>query len=336
MGSIRKTIQNLFNPLPLSFLQRLAPRPVIHLFYHLVSPQPQPHVRHLYPFRPVDAFEQDLIFIKEHFEPISYSQILQKQDSRSNKHKIAVTISFDDGFAECFTYAQPLLLRYNIPCIFFLATNFIDNQSMYYRNKVSLCIEQVENRADQDLNDTLANLNVNFKLDLRSCQEFRTWVKTITAEPVVDQVCSIIGVDVLAYLETKLPYLTTEQVKTLSAEGFTIGAHSRQHHKLGRLPQEKMAEEILESCRWVVERTGQEQVPFSFPNSGDGVERNFLENLRQQNPQVGLIFDTKGLKKDRSFIVNRIWVEAPRLNPDGRTPLEQAMKQAYAIYLSGE
>jgi peptidoglycan/xylan/chitin deacetylase (PgdA/CDA1 family) len=152
-------------------------------------------------------------------------------------------------------------------------------------------------------------------------------------EGEVERLCQAVGVDVPVYLAQRKPYLTREQIRELVSDGFTIGAHSRRHIKLNRLSQEQVVEEILESCLAIGGMTGNAGVPFSFPNSGDGLDRDFLARIRQDHRAVGLYFDTKGLRQDRPFIVNRIWAESPKFSPGGKSAMPEILRRAYQDHL---
>ena len=341
----RNTFRRPLASLPYAVQKGLLPRQVIALFYHLVSEKPLPHVAHLYPYRPLHLFEQDLVYVKENYQPVSYPQLVErkiagspasrtagspkKRTTGSPKNRTAVHISFDDGFAECFTLARPLLLKYAIPCTFFLTTDFLDNARMYYRNAVSLCIDKV--LAENGMG-SISQLNQEFGLALAGNVDFVRWIKSLTGEALVEKVCACLGIDTRAYLADQQPYLTTAQVQALAADGFTLGAHTCRHQKLARLSREEVEHEIVESCQIVAEISGQDSVPFSFPNSGEGVDRQFLADLRRRNPVIGLVFDTKGLRPERDHILNRIWVESPKLNPGGEHSLPVVLKNAYRDY----
>ncbi|NJN43533.1 MAG: polysaccharide deacetylase family protein [Anaerolineae bacterium] len=88
----------------------------------------------------------------------------------------------------------------------------------------------------------------------------------------------------------------------MQEDGFVFGAHTRSHPKLNTLSQTEQAAEIIESCKIICEITGNDQVPFAFPFSGNGVDRDFLAGLRAQHPHIGPIFDTQKLRRDRPFI----------------------------------
>ncbi len=335
---LRKVLRKTSSHLPLKTLQSLVPRTAIGLFYHVVAPNPPAHIQYLYQQRPIELFQKDLLYILEHFQTVDYPELhtnIEIGSIRQPSQKTLLHLSFDDGFAECYDIVRPLLLEYQVPCTFFVATGFIDNHAMYYRNKVSLCISEMFNKDDEQVRPILIELNREFGVRLFNRQDFLRWMKSLTDEILIERICASIDVDIAAYLRAHTPYLTSEQMRNMAHEGFTIGAHSRRHHKLGRLSPAEMEDEIVESCETVAALTGQFSVPFSFPNSGDGVDRNFLADIRKRNPQVGLFFDTKALKQDRNFIMNRIWAESPWFNPDGSRQLPEILHRAYLDAFSG-
>lgn len=330
---LKKNAKAAVNALPMQALVALVPRELICVFYHIVSDRPVVHTDHLYTHRPVELFEKDLQFLARNYTPVTYNELQRNREERRPLPKNAVHLSFDDGFVECFDQVRPLLLKYEIPCTFFLATDFIDNRHMYYRNQVSLCLERFMSAGQVEQQAILERLNQESGTVITDVLGFETWVKSLVGEEEVDRLCQLLGVDVTAYLAQRQPYLTRQQVRELVADGFTIGAHSRRHIKLGRLSLEQAEEEILESCLEVGRMTGNARVPFSFPNSGDGLDRNFLARIRQEHRAVGLYFDTKGLRQDLPFIVNRIWAESPKYNPGGTMDMLQILQRVYQDHL---
>lgn len=66
---------------------------------------------------------------KKQLEFISFSKIRN------------ILITFDDGFANIFEHAFPLILKYNIKSMVFVATGFIDNKisfNSYFRSKINI------------------------------------------------------------------------------------------------------------------------------------------------------------------------------------------------------
>jgi len=305
--------------IPLPLYRRLIQRDQIGLFYHAVSERPLPHVRHLYPPLSPGRFERTLLHLKESFHPVSYAELRAHVLEGAVLPPNAVHLSFDDGYAECFGIVRPLLLKHQVPCTFFITTDFLDNQRMFYRNQVSLCIERALGWGEAQAVEELATVNAAFGLLLRDVGDFVEWAKSLrwADGDLVEALCEQVGVDVDGYLKEERPYLDREQLVQMAAEGFTIGAHSKSHPKLAEVGLDVMEKEIVGSCQAISELTGRSRVPFAFPNTASGIDRGALAEIYRRNPVIELMFDTKGIRSDLEFIVNRIWAEHPAYQRGG-------------------
>jgi peptidoglycan/xylan/chitin deacetylase (PgdA/CDA1 family) len=318
--------------MPLSLYPSLIRRDLIGLFYHSVSDERLPHIQHLYPPEPVDRFEAALKYIKKNYHSVSDAEVYAHRIEGMPLPARAFHLSFDDGFTECFTVARPLLLQYGIPCTFFVTSGWVDNQSMFYRNKVSLCIEAVRQLPHDAAKMVFTSLNNAVDVKLTSVQDFETWIRTLERvdEPVIDMASKMLGIDIKQYLQSQKPYMTREQIRDLHSDGFTIGAHTRSHTKLSLLSPDQVEAEIVDSASFVQEITGGERVPFSFPYSASGSDRGLLADIRGRNSFLGLFYDTMDLRQDEPFMVNRIWAEKSAYRKAGRdTNLPALLHAAY-------
>ena len=269
------------------------------------------HVRHLYPYKTPAQFEADLDILQANFKLVGYPELLAAFENNQPLHAGSAYLSFDDGFRECYDIIRPILKRRGIPALFFLTTDWIDNQALYYRGKMSLCIEAYDQLSMPEQKDWLIAEPETAHMDPTG---FPIWIKDqeqADEEEVIDMVCERLGVDAQAYLRQNEPFMTSDQIRTMRAESFWFGGHSQKHAKLATIEPEAQDTEILASCQQIAELTGDPQVPFAFPFSGNGVDRDRLANLRSAHPEIGLIFDTQGIKPDRDFIQHRIWVDQP-------------------------
>ncbi len=322
--------------LPLGVYRSLFRRDVVGVFYHSVSDEYLPHVQHLYAPEPVARFEAALQYIQRHYHAVSDAEIEAHRVEGKPLPRRAMHLSFDDGFSECYSVVRPLLLKYSIPCTFYVTTSWLDNASMFYRNKTSLCIEQMRTLERDAAKMVLTSLNNALGLSLSDAASFERWIKTQQAaeEGVIDMTAKMLGVDVKGYLHERTPYLTREQVRQLHTDGFTIGAHTVRHAKLATLSDAEIEQEIVGSAREVQAITGQERVTLSFPYSGNGLRRALLADIRQRHPWLGLFYDTQDLQRDVPFIVQRIWAEKAAFRTVGqRTNLPELLHDAYQAEL---
>ncbi|CAA9300201.1 MAG: hypothetical protein AVDCRST_MAG68-300 [uncultured Gemmatimonadetes bacterium] len=316
----------LMRLLPLQVYGRLLPREVVGLCYHVVSDRGLPHVRHLYPYKTPEQFEADLVYLKRSFRVASYAELVEGRDPN------AVHLSFDDGYAECFSVVRPLLLKHGLPCTFFINTDVLDNRRMLAFNRVSLCLDAVE-RGGADAARVMAGTAREAGAPVDA---FATWIRARIRDPdsgaeeLLDRLCARLGVDVEGFLANERPYLTTAQVRQMADEGFTMGGHTRMHWHMGSTRgEDRIEREIVESCRVVAEITGDERVPFAFPYDAEGVDRAFLARVLERNPRVGRLFGTGSLRIDAPFMVNRMLADSPPALGRARSNLPGILSGAY-------
>lgn len=330
--SLKKIIQSF----PLSFF-RLWIRPdFISVYYHLVADYPVHHVSNLYDYKTHEMFTDDLEHLGKNYNFVSYDDVLEHiLNQRLLKHN-AFLLTFDDGFSECFSVVRPLLLRLGIPCTFFVATNFIDNKDLAIYEKISLCLSEMD--LDEDVyysnQSTLSNL---FHCEFGSFSQFKDWVlkeyKPVSAE--IDQLCALSGVNVYEYLRKVEPYLTTNQIETMDAEGFTIGSHSLGHELFSELSKEDACQNIMQSIQAIKKNTKKSRIPFAFPHSASGVSIEFMQHLWSDYSDVGLFFDSRGIIQRSNILISRFCGDSSLGSQPGKSNLRSKIKQEYYDAFSG-
>ena len=78
-----------------------------------------------------ENFEQQLKVLKGSFNIIPLRQLPSRIHRRPIGSK-AVCITFDDGYVDNYTFAKPLLERYNCPATFFIANDYIGKEQEYW------------------------------------------------------------------------------------------------------------------------------------------------------------------------------------------------------------
>jgi peptidoglycan/xylan/chitin deacetylase (PgdA/CDA1 family) len=347
---VAKAGSEVLSQLPLRVWKKLFPKDAVGLCYHMVSDVPLPHLKH-YPALTAQEFEADLAYAEENFGFLPYDELVRRRHSggttpRDNR----AIITFDDGFAQCALVAAPILKRRGTGAIFFLVTDLIDNKILFRESAASLCVERVLRRPVEQVEEMVKELKIVLRpppkkssfhsawipldvagLDRSSDPRLRPllhWLLTLPPEdvPLLEQICARLELDTRSYAEKAKPYLTSEQVRRLAADGFTLGAHSLSHRRLQTLSREEAEREIVESCHRVAAITGQKSVPFAFPYLGAGLDRAWLGELRARHGVIGLFFDSDGLREDAPHVVQRTFSE--RLGRDRN--LENILRRAWA------
>ena len=287
--------------LSLDFLAGITGHHFIIPFYHIVSDDVPLHIKHLYSYKGVKAFERDIDYLTREYLPIAATDLPALLAGKYKGKKIML-LTFDDGLREMFEIVAPLLMRKGIPAVFFLNTDFIDNKGLMFRYKVSILIDTYLKRG----------VDKSALLNSRSAAELNK-EKSI--------------VDFNAYLKSHRPYMTTAQIKQLIAQGFSIGSHSCSHPYYEDISIEKQLSETLDSLAILKQDFGIEQKLFAFPFTDYGVSKDFFKSIFT-NGKVDFSFGGAGIKNDvHPRQLQRIPMEG--LQADA----EQILKSEYLYYL---
>jgi len=315
---------------PGRLLEALVPRSVIGFCYHTVADKPLAHVESLYRCKSVAQFRRDLEFLGRRYRIAGYDDLAagRAHDGKSP----AAVITFDDGLAECYDVIRPVLLELGIPAIFFVTRDFLDNRALFYRQKVALALDSYAALTPAAAATLRRDVSEAFGSRPLSPADFAARLKCATwkDEPAIDATCKLLGIDIEDFLRTTRPYMTRAQVRSLAADGFTIGAHGTAHRLMGTMSDAEVLAEVLASTAAVSELVPARAVPFAFPFNGRGVSRDVLAVLRESSPQLGLFFDSTELARDADFVVNRLVVDDPAGAPARGSNLPARIRRAYA------
>lgn len=308
----RRIARRSIDCLPFSALARLAGHDVHVLCYHMISPTTPRHVVHVTPAKTPEMFAADMSFLRDHFQVISYEELAAAREFGLPLPAGAALVTFDDGYRECLDVAAPILEDHEIPAVFFLTTSFIDNRVLFHRNLLSLCIDRLLTASPATL-QRLKRESPGLDSDRTPWLQFLDSPSSRGSRPEqLEHLAGLLDIDTATVLQQHRPYLDWEQVAQLQQAGHTIGAHGVDHLRLGECSDWKqITSEIVASCVEISRRTSCPQVPFAFPFSGDDVDRNRLEHLRAENPEVGLLFDRRESRHDRWFVVHRVVADSP-------------------------
>ncbi len=314
---------------PTTLMVRGLRERLIGFSYHAISEGQIPHVSHLFPLYTPQQFEQHLIFFKSRFNLVSLSQIRESLRTDQALPRSSAFVSFDDGLRECLTVARPLLLKHRVPCIFFLATGFLDNQNWFHRHALSLCIDKLRTLERSDLAETVERLAQ--VLGSSSTHPEDLVDRMISSSPGDSSKTMIIGealgVDFGSELSARRPYLTSADVELLLDDGFAIGGHSNHHPDLRSLAKEEALEEIVGSCTELRDRFQLPSVPFAFPYSGKGFNTRHLVEIGERYPFIDLFFGSEGLERD-PVVINRVSTEFLLSSRNGLQGPEHVLKDA--------
>lgn len=320
---VLRTVSPMFNDQRLLQTKKV---PVFLPFYHLVADRTPDYVKHLYKAKTITEFENELDYILTYFQPIDAKDLIRrvKENDWSGNDKGLMHLTFDDGLTHIHEVVAPILKRKGVPATFFLNTAFLDDKDIFYRYRVSMLWEWIdENRVELSQIKTFREL---LRKQGLYREDLRTSLLELTYQhkDLIRNVCKTM----LYEKEKEKIYLHTGEVKELIRQGFTIGAHSIDHPIYAMLDPEEQKRQTRESIEEIVKLFDLDYRLFSFPFTDDGVSKDFFDWLHDPKAPVSdLSFGTAGLKS--GLIPNHLQRLAMEGDP---IPIRKRIKSEYLYY----
>lgn len=281
---------------PLSGLHALSGRSTLFPYYHLVSDEAVPHVRHLYPYRGVAEFVEQVDFFLRHYQILSLTDLAAGVRDRRPAPKRAFLLSFDDGFREMHDIVMPILVAKGVPAVFFLNSATLDNRQLAHHQKISLILERQLTLGARFPEKTALRLLESAGFggpDLAAALNSVTW----SGRDVIDRVAAGCELDFSEYLRLRQPYLSSAQVEAMLAAGMDVGAHSVDHPRYAQVHLAEQIRQTRDSMETLVRRFGLRHRAFAFPHSDAGVASVFFQTVFGDRI-VEVTFGTAGLVGD--------------------------------------
>lgn len=312
---------------PFSWLEKMSSQAMIFPFYHVVSNSNLPYISNIYPIVSEKQFRYDLEFLLSHYNPATFSDVMQFVQGRKKPGMPSFFLTFDDGFAQCETVIAPVLREMGIEAAFFINPAFIDNTVISHRQKISFVLEKYAGAGKTEKTAIAKIMGIqtpNEKSNINA-------IKRLNAGNIslIEEIADILEIDFGKLATEFKPYLSLEALKKLHNDGFHIGSHGLDHREFQLMQPTEMKQQIVESFSWLETHLKIEKRIFSFPFTDYNISLSFFEYL-QNEANVLLSFGTAGLKHDAApRHIQRIPAEM-----NGFNSLRQILKAEYLYYLA--
>jgi peptidoglycan/xylan/chitin deacetylase (PgdA/CDA1 family) len=314
MKLIKQLYYSASSVIPTSLLLKAAAKPALFPYHHLVSDEDVLHVKHLYSYKNIQQFTNDLEHLLKYLSPVSLSDIREAVHKKKKLPSNSFLLSFDDGFSEVYSVIAPILTAKGIPAVFFINPAFIDNQHFFYRCKLSLIIHELLKKEKHGtvLSACRSTLSIS---QTGSLPELIDAVKKINNlnEHLADSLAQTLEISFDEYLREKKPFLTTNQLHELNAKGFAIGAHSWDHPYYDLISDKEKLQQTNSSMNFVSESFHPDIKTFSFPHFDTNLSQSVLTKLKQET-EIELFFGIQNQKEElNNRMIHRFNAERPDL-----------------------
>ncbi len=288
------------------------------LIFHRVLRQPDP----LIPDEP-DArrFEQLLRWLRGY-------AVLPLEEAVTRLHDGtlpagALSITFDDGYADNHDVALPILQRHGMSAAFFVSSAFVDGGRMWS----DTVVESVRRCRDAvlDVEDAGLGRHALDNLPARRQAMYALLARLKYMSPL-DRAAGVQAVARAA--RVRLPddlMLRSEQVRALHRAGMAIGSHTRTHPILASLGDEAAREEIVASKRDLEAMIDAPVTLFAYPNGRprQDYQQRHCRFVQDAGYRAALTTANGAARPGADMF------QLPRFTPWDRTPLRFGLRMAF-------
>lgn len=210
-----------------------------------------------------DRFEGQVSVISENFNILPLAEAVERVRSGSLPSR-ALSMTFDDGYANNAELALPILSRYRVPATFFISAGYLDGGIMWN----DVVIEAIRQAPGPILR--LGNVGLD-DCDVSSLSARRAALSHLLSrlKYLPQEQRGTLAFAIAEAAEARPPanlMMTTDQLRGLHRAGMEIGGHTLTHPILAGLAPEVARQEIIEGRDRLVDILRSPVRLFAYPN----------------------------------------------------------------------
>lgn len=289
-----------------------------------------------------ELFKNQIEFMKNSFNVVTMEQVLEniQGEGMHGLPENALLLTFDDGYADNYTVAYPILEEYGLQGSFFILGKTFATHQLLDVNKIHYIlasadiyklVDDLKKQMDYyrgseyqyaSTDELFHDYAVANRFDIKETIFVKRMLQTVLPEKLRNTISSNLFEKYVGVTEEQLAYelyMTEEQIRTIKRHGMFIGIHGYDHYWLGNLPEDKMKQDILMALDTLDEFIDRKQWVMNYPYGSYNQE--VIRYIRQQGACIGLTTDVRvaELGKDSAF-------ELPRLDCNDFPPKSENYK----------
>lgn len=184
-------------------------------------------------------FDREMRYLRQRYQVISLDELSSSLSDLKALPPNTAIVTIDDGYKDIYVHAYPIIKKYNVPATVFLTTGHIGTTNLFWWDKVKYVIWHTKF-------DTIEVDGSNVH-QLNSANE-RRWVASAVTKSLkqmpdekrnesIEKLVQQSGVDIPPNLGKEL-ILSWDEIREMSRNGVSFGAHTINHPILTKLPLE--------------------------------------------------------------------------------------------------
>jgi peptidoglycan/xylan/chitin deacetylase (PgdA/CDA1 family) len=205
-------------------------------------------------------------WLRKHTRVLRESELLEILETRRYPKEPCSIITFDDGYADNYYTALPILEREGVTAIFFIATGLTAGRRLGWWDLIAFIVKNTPRDSVEWRGQTIP-LRPR-RGSIRAIQRIMKQRPNEETEGLVQELAGSCEVNLPGLALQSAELMTWDQIRDLKTRGMDIGAHTHSHWVLATLPPGRQEQEIVE-CRSLLEsETGAPVSSLAYPVGG--------------------------------------------------------------------
>jgi peptidoglycan/xylan/chitin deacetylase (PgdA/CDA1 family) len=231
----------------------------------------------------VAELEEIVLWLKENTAILSEPELISCIERGKGPGKLSVMLTFDDGYADNYTLALPILKKHAVPAVFFVPSKMIEDRDLGWWDLISWTIKRTPKPSlvwgdatfqfPQDKSKAISFFHKKMQLE-----------KFDATKSLVVELAEKCGVELPAKETRDRELMTWEQLREAANAGITIASHTHSHRVLATLDEKAQREELATSKAFIEDKIRQPVRSIAYPVGG---YRHFTETTRKVAHDAG-------------------------------------------------
>jgi len=275
----------------------------------------------------VNLFREQIAFMKSNFNIVTMEHVLEAISAKENLPEKALLLTFDDGYADNYNVAMPILEEYGVQGSFFIPGKTFTTHQLLDVNKIHYVLasaniynllEDLKKEMDYyrgqefqyaPTEELFAKYAVASRFDIKETVFVKQMLQTVLPERLRNIISSKLFAKYVGVTEEQLAYelyMSKEQIRTMKRHGMFIGIHGYDHYWLGNLPVEQMENDISLALDALDEFVDRKQWVMNYPYGN--YNKDVIAYISKQGACLGLTTEVRlaDIDKDNPLELPRL------------------------------